>query len=70
MKELIILVNNNEISCNFKSLEKTEDGFEIKVKEADVQNTEEFFKENNVDFTFDGEKLLSQNRPQFFHQAL
>ena len=37
--------------------EKTEDGFEIKVKEADVQNTEEFFKENNVDFTFDGEKL-------------
>lgn len=37
--------------------EKTEDGFEIKVKEADIQNTEEFFKENNVDFTFDGEKL-------------
>ena len=37
--------------------EKTEDGFEIKVKEADVQNTEEFFKENNVDFTLDGEKL-------------
>ena len=54
------VIDNGKLIKEFTAKEldeKTEDGFEVKVKEADVQNTEEFFKENNVDFTFDGEKL-------------
>ena len=36
--------------------EKTEDGFEIKVKEDDVQSVEDFLKESNIDYSFDKEK--------------
>jgi len=36
--------------------EKTEDGFEIKVKEDDVQSAEDFLKESNIDYSFDKEK--------------
>ena len=36
--------------------EKTEDGFEIRVKEDDVQTTEEFLKESNVNYSLDSEK--------------
>ena len=36
--------------------EKTEDGFEIKVKEGDIQNTEEFWKESNIEYSLDSEK--------------
>ena len=44
--------------CKFRKEldEKTEDGFEIKVKEDDVQSAEDFLKESNIDYSFDKEK--------------
>ena len=35
--------------------EKTEDGFEIKVKENDIENVETFFNENNTKYSLDRE---------------
>ena len=38
--------------------EKTEDGFEIKVREEDVLAANEFFTEANIKFTLNNEKYI------------
>lgn len=54
------VIDNGKLIKEFTAKElddKTEDGFEIKVKADDIQTTEEFFKEINVSYALDEEKL-------------
>ncbi len=53
------VIDNGKLIKEFTAKEldeKTEAGFEIKVKEADIENIEEFFKESNINYSLDREK--------------